>query len=230
MKEYIVFSDGSSRGNPGPGGFGAVVVYDDSVFELGGGEAKTTNNRMELTGVIEGLSFLQEKKGEGEVLVYTDSSYVVNGITKWIYGWQANGWKKQDGEKVLNEELWKKLLHFSKLFDVSWKLLPGHSGIVGNERCDEIATSFADKKKIELYAGSLGEYPFKILPVSFSETQKKVSKTGKAFSYVSSVSGVVKVHKSWKECEDRVRGQKGARYRKVFSPAEEKALIDEFNS
>lgn len=228
MKENIIFTDGSSRGNPGPGGFGSIVVYDDKVFELGGSETKTTNNRMELTAVIEGLSFLVDKKEVGDVFVYTDSSYVVNGITKWVYGWQSNGWVKQGGEAVLNTDLWKKLLTLSMKFDISWKLLPGHSGILGNERCDKIATSFADKEKINLYSGSISDYPIKILPVIFS--QKKQEKSGKAFSYVSKVSGIVKVHKSWKECEDRVRGQKGAKYRKVFSPDEEKALIDEFNS
>ena len=99
-----IFTDGSSRGNPGPGGWAAVVIHGDKLQELGGGEANTTNNRMEITAAVRGLE--KTKKGD-EVTIYTDSSYLINGITKWIKGWKRNGWITKTKDEVLNRDLWE---------------------------------------------------------------------------------------------------------------------------
>src|SRR5690606_23364939 len=106
----IIFSDGASRGNPGPGGYGVIVVLGDTVTELGGWEDRTTNNRMELRGVIAGLSLYVQKQTKENVTIYTDSSYVINGITKWVSGWQKNGWKTKTKADVFNRDLWEELV------------------------------------------------------------------------------------------------------------------------
>ena len=158
-KDIIIFSDGSSRGNPGPGGWGAVVVANDKVVELGGREVHTTNNRMELMGAISALSSLgSEVSKSGGIIVNTDSSYVINGITKWVYGWQKNGWRSSTKSDVVNRDLWEKLLEASSGKKIDWNYVGGHIGVACNERCDEIATTFADDKHIQLFNGKLSDY------------------------------------------------------------------------
>jgi len=224
----IIFSDGASRGNPGPGGYGVIVATDDSVTELGGRAEQTTNNQMELAGVIEGLSYLKNKHKTGGVTIYTDSSYVVNGITKWVYGWQKNGWQTKTKDPVLNKDLWQRLVEVSHGFDINWQLLPGHAGVPGNERCDEIATSFADKSDIKLFDGDRGDYSVGLdVTVDKSKLKEKSRKNQKAYSYVSFVDGVVKTHKTWEDCEARVKGKK-AKFKKVLSAVEETELTAEW--
>ena len=241
-----IFTDGSSRGNPGPGGWGSVIVASDKskvaseahVIELGGGEAHTTNNRMEIMAAMKGLS--HAGKNAEKIIVYTDSSYVINGITKWLAGWKRNGWMTKAKKDVLNKDLWMDLdeaLQKAGRDHVSWKYVGGHVGILGNERCDHIATAFADDRAPKLYKGPLGAYDLpNILDISHDAekmTAKKSSSSrsnAKAFSYVSSVGGVIEVHKTWAECEKRVKGAKGARYKKALDSAGEQALITEFES
>lgn len=229
--EIYVFTDGSSRGNPGPGGFGAIVVSPLKTVELGGRELKTTNNRMELSGAISALSFLTHDSSLGthSLSLYTDSSYVVNGITKWVFGWQKNAWKKADGEDVLNKDLWEELFLLSKNFKIEWKIIPGHAGVVGNERCDEIATSFADGNCPDLFNGNSKDYKIKLLPVEVPLSQIKKTKSKVAFSYISLVSGRIELHKSWKDCEARVKGEKGARFKKSISKEDEEKIVKEFS-
>jgi len=230
--KFIIFTDGSSRGNPGPGGFGAVVICDENVKELGGGEKETTNNRMEIMAVIEALKFV--KNSGSEIEVFTDSSYLINGITKWVYGWQKNGWKTKTKEEVLNRDLWEKLFSLVSNFKIEWKHVGGHIGIVGNERCDEIATAFADGEQPNLYDGPISKYKIDILNFEKDsglvvEKKEKKNRSNKpAYSYVSLIDGVVETYKSWAECEKRVKGAKGAKYKKVFSEIEEKELILEW--
>lgn len=230
-----IFTDGASRGNPGRGGWGAIVVMQDSaVAEIGGRADHTTNNKMELTAVLQGLQLLQEKNIKHiDVIVYTDSSYVVNGITKWVIGWQKNGWRTQNKQDVLNKELWQSLIGAVSQFNVDFNLLPGHAGIPGNERCDEIATAYADGDEPDLYEGPLDAYKVSLDVVIDAAllAQKKSTKTKsktKAYSYVSCVGGKVETHKSWAACEARVRGVGKAKYRKVLTPDEEKKLIAEW--
>lgn len=232
MNKITIFTDGASRGNPGRGGWGSVVVENDSVIELGGREDNTTNNRMELMGAIAGLSSVA--KG-GAVTLNTDSSYVINGITKWVNGWMRNGWLTKTKDEVMNRDLWEKLVDAKEGKDVVWNYVGGHSGIVGNERCDVIATSFADGKPSDLYKGSIENYPIKnILDLSHVE-EKKENKSAKkshskavAYSYVSRVDGKIYIDKTWAVCESRVKGKAGVKFKKAISPSHEKEIIEEF--
>lgn len=141
-----IYTDGSSLGNPGPGGWGVVVVKNRKIIsDFGGHDKETTNNRMELMGAIEALKYLSKNKTEGEI--HTDSTYVLNGITSWIHNWEKNGWKTANKKPVLNKELWEELSSLSKELGnkVSWKKVKGHSGHVFNDRADEIATEHAGK-------------------------------------------------------------------------------------
>jgi ribonuclease HI len=232
--ENIIFTDGASRGNPGRGGWGVVVVDSAKslLVELGGREDDTTNNRMELTSAIEALKIVDEGSNN---IVYTDSSYLINGITKWVFGWQRNGWKTKNKEDVLNKDLWMKLIDETKKRKVNFIHVGGHVGIAGNERCDVIATSLADGTKIDLYKGPLSGYSIKdITNVSQNLEKvenKKSSKSrsnAKAYSYISLVGGVVVTHHSWADCEKRVKGAKGARFKKTFSKEEEDQIKADF--
>lgn len=237
--EITIFTDGSSRGNPGPGGWGAVVVEGNGdagtrATELGGREARTTNNRMELMAAIGGLSIVPEG---ASAKVFTDSKYVINGITKWVRGWKRNGWKTKTKDDVLNKDLWMRLSDLAEARAVGWDYVGGHVGIVGNERCDHIATDMADDMKIGLYTGPLASYDLpNILDVSHNvglATAKKSDSArsrAKAYSYVSSVGGIVEVHHSWAQCEKRVKGAKGARYKKTLDAADESAILREFEA
>lgn len=132
----LIYTDGACSGNPGPGGWGAILHFAGSEKELSGGEAKTTNNRMELTAAISALNAL---KRSCEVKVYTDSSYVKDGITKWIHGWKKNGWKTAARKPVKNAELWQQLLDALAKHKVEWHWVKGHAGHPENERADELA-------------------------------------------------------------------------------------------
>lgn len=137
MKHIDIFTDGACSGNPGPGGWGAILRYNGVEKEMSGSEKETTNNRMELSAVIEALSALKEAC---EVTVYTDSKYVCDAIVKrWVYSWQANGWRKADKKPALNVDLWKKLLDLLSKHEVEFVWLKGHAGHPENERCDKMA-------------------------------------------------------------------------------------------
>lgn len=151
----IIFTDGSSKGNPGPGGYGAIIAYDNIVKEIGGGEAHTTNNKMELTACIKALETVSAGT---EVTLYSDATYVVKGITEWIHGWHRNNWKTAGKKPVENKDLWMQLYAVSQGKDIQWKLVAGHAGVPANERCDEIATSFADGIAPDLYDGPSTNY------------------------------------------------------------------------
>jgi ribonuclease HI len=138
MTEGVVeiYSDGACRGNPGPGGWGAVLRFNGVEKELYGGEAATTNNKMELTAVIRALEALKEPS---KVRVYTDSTYVQKGISEWIHGWKRNGWKTAAKEPVKNKELWVELDELRKRHEIEWHWVKGHAGHPENERADELA-------------------------------------------------------------------------------------------
>ena len=145
MKHVDVYTDGACRGNPGKGGWGAVLVFDGHEKELSGGEPLTTNNRMELTSAIAALSAL---KYPCEVTLTSDSKYLTDAINKgWLNSWQARGWRKADKSEVLNVDLWQQLLPLLKMHKVTFIWVKGHAGHPYNERCDELATAFADSFK-----------------------------------------------------------------------------------
>ncbi len=231
MKIATIFSDGASRGNPGRGGWGAVISYNGEIIEIGGRENNTTNNRMELSAVVGALGGVVDLKTDG-VIIFTDSSYVLNGSTKWIHGWKRNGWKKADKTDVLNKDLWEKIDLFLDKLNIEWNLVAGHAGVAGNERCDVIATSFADEVEIELYNGSTSKYPIdikNIAPLAVNSKGDKSRSKMKAHSYLSLVNGVLKKHATWTECEERVKGIKGAKYRKSISAQDEMDIIADWN-
>ncbi len=138
MKVVSIYTDGACSGNPGPGGWGAVLMYADKQKEIYGGEANTTNQRMEIKAVIEALRTL--KVSDWEVTVYSDSAYVVNAFQQnWIENWQRNGWKNSKKEAVANQDLWKELIPLTKKNRVRMEKVKGHAGNVWNERCDQLA-------------------------------------------------------------------------------------------
>ena len=142
MKQVQVFTDGACSGNPGPGGWGAVLRFGDKERELCGGADNTTNNRMELTAAIEGLRALNEPC---EVVLTTDSTYVKDGITRWLANWKKNGWKTAAKKAVKNQDLWQELDHQTSRHTVQWQWVKGHSGHPENERADALANQGMDK-------------------------------------------------------------------------------------
>ncbi len=235
MEKVLIFSDGASKGNPGPGGWAAVVVAGERVTELGGFEKHTTNNRMELRGAIEGLRDAHVPGG-AQTVVYTDSSYVINGITKWIHGWKKGGWKTKDKKPVVNQDLWQSLDAAVAAHgrEIEWQYVGGHVGVAGNERVDVIASDLAEGKKVALYRGALSGYSVDISNLGAdsglqkSKSASSARSKAKAYSYISRVDGKVLVHKTWKECEERVRG-KTARFKKALTPQEEKDIVADFS-
>jgi ribonuclease HI len=242
----VLFTDGAASGNPGPGGWAAVVVTpDDRVTELGGGEPHTTNNRMELTAAIEGLRHLAAHASP--VAIYTDSSYVLKGITQWVWSWQRRGWKTADGGDVLNRDLWEALLAVVQARGrtrIEWHWVRGHDGTAGNERVDEIAVAFSRKRPETLYDGTLADYPRAILELpdppqlnhssrdvadrgngSVTRPRSAVTKKGAPYSYLSVIDGVLERHATWAECERRVKGRAGAKFKKALSAAEEASIL-----
>ena len=145
MKTVELFTDGACSGNPGPGGYGAILRYKGVEKEISGGSADTTNNRMELTAVIEGLRMLKEPC---HVILTTDSRYVADGLSKgWAESWQKNGWRKADKKPAASPELWEELLRLYKIHDIEIKWVKGHEGHPENERCDALAV--AETKKFQ---------------------------------------------------------------------------------
>ncbi|MBQ5390712.1 MAG: ribonuclease HI [Clostridia bacterium] len=146
MKKVNIYTDGACKGNPGAGGYGAILVYAGKEKELSGGEAMTTNNRMELLGAITALENLKEPC---EVTLTSDSKYLVDAVTKkWVYGWRAKGWKKSDGKQALNIDLWERLLPLLEIHKVTFIWIKGHDGHEYNERCDRLAVKEAGKYSV----------------------------------------------------------------------------------
>ncbi len=257
-----VFTDGSSRGNPGPGGWGAIIQskvesqkskggdsltsnhqpLTSKVWELGGREERTTNNRMELMAMLETLRFIEKRKLSGDIVIHTDSAYTLNGAKAWMYSWEKNDWKTKTDEPVANQDLWKELLvilyRIARKHEVIWQKVEGHVGLRGNERADEIATTYADGGHALLYVGAYADYEKMIggalsdqteLSKSLRDVKEKARAKKKdtrvAYSYVSMVGGMIATDKTWPDCERRVKGKSAAKYQKVFSREEELELI-----
>jgi len=141
VKQVEIFTDGACKGNPGPGGWGAILRMGDHEKELSGGEAQTTNNRMELTAAIQALTALKEPCA---VTLHTDSKYVIDGITKWIHGWRRNNWINSQKKPVLNADLWRELATADAAHTVNWQWVKGHAGHPENERADRLASNAAE--------------------------------------------------------------------------------------
>lgn len=231
--EIIVFCDGACSGNPGPGGWGTIIVTPDGkVRELGGGERQTTNNQMELSAATAAIEFLENVPGKA--LIYTDSVYVIRGITQWIWGWMRRGWLTAEGKDVQNKEYWQALSSAvgrrKNRGALEWKFVRGHSGVPGNDRCDEIAVAYSKGQSVRLFNGSLLKYDVPVLdlppdvplpePRDFSKGEKKA-----AFSYLSLLGGTPMRHSTWPDCEKRVKGQPGAKFKKAMSESEESEIL-----
>lgn len=232
--QTTIFTDGASRGNPGPGGWAAIVVDGTTVIEIGGSEERTTNNKMELKAAVGGL---KKTVAGSSVTVLTDSSYLINGVTKWVKGWKRNGWKTKTQGDVSNRDVWEDLDALASARNVKWEHVGGHVGIAGNERCDQIATAFADGYEPDLYDGPLSDYMIpNVLDVSHDEVKVAAKSSSssrskaKAYSYISMVNREVKTHRTWAECEARVKGVRGARYKKALDATEEAKIKNEFIS
>lgn len=252
--KIIIYTDGSSRGNPGPGGWAATIEFpNNKIVEIGGAEGHTTNNRMELTGILKALEYLKEHigdrknddgksggaHGEQTAIINSDSAYALNGVTNWMYGWFKNNWVTADQQPVANRDIWEQIYQLTWYFktkcDIVFNKVSGHSGVLGNERADLIATAFADGERILLFSGTAKDYE-RLLSDSVanrksSPTTKAKSKEQKnrsmlpAYSYVSMVGGMIETHRTWSDCEARVKGKSGAKFKKALSEEDEANII-----
>lgn len=226
----IIYCDGACSGNPGPGGWGSIVICADQVVELGDHSQATTNNRMEMTAVLAALQFsINHYKNAASIQVMTDSVYVIRGITQWMFGWKKRNWKNAENEEVSNRDLWMDLdavvseIKKNKI-EIKWNFVKGHSGVPGNERCDQIAVAYSKNEFIELYSGLAADYLFDVTELPeirpLPEMKSKSSAPSAPSWYLSYVNGVLTKHKTWKECEAVVKGRP-AKFKKVSSVQEE---------
>ena len=231
LNDILVFCDGAASGNPGPAGWGAILLLpDESIVELGGGSSHATNNQMELTAAIESLKKLLSTTGS--ITIATDSKYVISGATEWVSGWKKRDWKTSQGGDVINRPLWEELdelLHEPRFVrKVSWIYVAGHSGIPGNERTDEIAVLFSRGETPVLFKGRVSSYRFsedELRNTSVRKTAPAKRSKLPALHYLSYVDGILQRHKTWPECEARVKGRVGAKFKKVTTPEEEGQIL-----
>ncbi len=233
-----IYTDGASRGNPGLGGWAAIILAGEHAMEIAGNAERATNNQMELAAVEAVLSDSGALAWDGPVTVLSDSMYVINGMTKWAKGWERNGWITSTKTPVENKTQWQNLLRLMREYGnrLHIEKVKGHAGDLYNERCDELAVDAALGKKPKLFSGSVEEYKTFLDENGYNEHAMSVKKSSPsksksdqpAYSYVSMVDGVVHADKTWAACEQRVKGKKGAKYKKVFSKAEETELMQDY--
>jgi ribonuclease HI len=205
----VAYTDGSALRNPGPGGWGVHIEFPGGrVLELGGGALDTTNNQMELRAAIEALRATGD---EPAIRIYTDSTYVRKGITEWVERWKSGGWRTRGQQDVKNIELWQELDALNGRH-VEWEYVRAHIGDPGNERADAIALWFARSVAV------LGKGRIK-------PSRPRSTPTTGSTVYLSLVDGILARHKTWAECEERVRGVRGARYKKTNSAEEQLEIV-----
>jgi len=230
----IIYTDGACSGNPGPGGWGSIIILrDQRVVELGAGARSTTNNRMELQAAISSLEKVKILDPHSEkIILLTDSVYVIHGIQKWIHGWRRNGWKNAEGTEVLNKDLWFQFFELAHGFfkgKMEYRYVRGHQGTPGNERCDEIAVAFSKGSVPFLFKGSLEEYSYPVIPLpvlqTIPENKNYGEKKKSAFSYLSILGNEVMRHRDWPSCERRVKGRSGAKFKKAMSFEDEISIL-----
>lgn len=236
-KDLLLLADGSCRGNPGPGGWSYVLASSHEVFEGYGSELDTTNNRMELSGLLFGIRKLNKLTWRGSLQVHLDSQYVLSGASAWIFGWQKRGWKTGQGEEVKNSDLWQEiaaeLLGLKGSIKISWYYVRGHTGVSGNERADQLASMACEEQSadesheqdaggtvLHLWSG-LDEETF---DPNRNSQSKRLEKSEKKY-YLSCVEGKIYRDDNWQACEARVKGRPHVKYKKVGSEAEEKEVL-----
>lgn len=228
--EVLIFTDGACSGNPGPGGWAAIIAFEKSVVELGGRDISTTNNRMELQGILSSLNHMSHVPELKRADIYSDSLYCLRAITQWAPAWKRSGWKTKEGKDVANIDLFEEMLDLLaqlKKIKIHWHYCRGHQGIPGNERCDEIAVSFSLGQSVYLYSGDRSNYSVDLsqLPADEPWPENNFNKEKpKVHSYLSLVNGVLERHTSWPSCEAKVKGVPGAKFKKAFSAEEEMAI------
>lgn len=229
MSNWRIFTDGACLGNPGPGGWGVVIRSPDGwVTEKGGFSPETTNNRMELQAVIEGLQFIYLEVGDrsASTEVCLDSKYVEDGASRYLDRWVKNGYTTQAGQPVKNQDLWEKMYELLCAVHgkIHWIHVKGHAGIPGNERVDQIAQEFASGKTPDLVQQLiLAKYPIKLDEIT------EENGISEAYPhYISWVDNVLLTHTTWSECEDRVKGKSGAKFKKVKSESEKLKVLGDW--
>ncbi len=246
LVNWIIFCDGACSGNPGIGGWGSILSNGLNVVEMGGFIAATTNNRMEIFAALQSLRYIvHQDQPISKITIYTDSKYLINSVTEWIFGWKRNNWKTKSGEPVKNKDLFEDLflvLQEIKNVEVDWSYVPGHSGIAGNERADQIAVGLLKKdQSLVLFKGKIEDYKYidyNDLKISSSESNSKTdlknshessfksdspvqAKNNKpTLGYVSFINGQIKVYKHWPQCQLDVQGKSYAKFKKFSSEPE----------
>jgi len=234
---FLLIADGACKRNPGPGGWAYVVASENEVFEAYGSDPHTTNNRMEISGLLFGLRKLAKLSWKGSLQVHLDSQYVLSGASAWIFGWQKRGWKTAEGEDVKNADLWQELAaELQKLkgsLRISWHYVRGHTGVPGNERVDELAAAASEDQSADESHETNAEQTFLQLWQGLDESTfdpnrnsqaKKLEKTEKQY-YLSYVDGKLYRDETWQACEARVKGRPNVKYKKVRGEAEEKEVL-----
>lgn len=238
-KNILIYTDGACSGNPGPGGYGSIVIIDSkSVIELGEFTAQTTNNRMELQAVIVALNLTLEKyDAVVNLQIFTDSVYVIRGATQWLFGWKKRGWQTAEGKDVTNQDLWQKMdqllqkISVKYKIKIKWSFIRGHKGIPGNERCDEIGVALSKRNSIDLYSGDAKSYYFDVSVLPDEEALPEMKSAGSATSekketwYLSLINNQVAKYSTWRDCEAAVKGRPGVKFKKVSSESEENELL-----
>lgn len=221
VSDVIAYTDGSCLGNPGPGGWGVRLLYPAGmVQEFGAGEPATTNNRMELQAALVALENL---RGHPRATIYTDSRYLIDGVTKWIHNWRRRDWVTTSGAPVKNRDLWQGLVALNHP-GITWRHVYGHTGDSNNERVDDIARAFASGIPPFLFHGPAGAPDDPVGDVEHQPATKpsrsKTSRSTRNARYISIARGTVAVDDNWAACAARVQGVSGAKYKKVRTPQE----------
>ncbi|MCD4784522.1 MAG: ribonuclease HI [Candidatus Eremiobacteraeota bacterium] len=226
-----IYTDGACQGNPGPGGWGALIIRDDKYREIGGYSENTTNNIMEMMAAINALKFTE--KFVEPITIYTDSKYVKNGITTWIHNWKRKGWRRSNGGEVKNLKLWKALDYYNSP-RVTWKWVKGHSDNVYNNHVDRIARAFSRSEEIKLGKGKLLDLrqekdiygaEFEIFEGNESESFRDIDLPYPRKVYLSLINKDLQRHSSWVACKARVYGVPGARHKSCKSYSQELETI-----
>lgn len=230
----LLFTDGACSGNPGPGGWAFVSLSaDKNVKESCGADPSTTNNRMEMSAILNGLRHLASLR-QNEILIFTDSVYVIKGIQQWIHSWKKNGWLTKEGKPVSNREIWVELDEVvrdlkAKKINLVWQFVRGHSGTPGNERCDELSRQCSQQLDPTCFEGPLEMYDINLYELPSAEelpsTKPGQKNSPTATSYLSYIDQKLEEHKTWKECESRVKGRPGAKFKKVSSVQERQETL-----
>lgn len=241
-QQWIIYTDGACSGNPGPGGWGAIVASSSHVTELGGHSSSTTNNRMEVQAAIEALRFIlanqKPLQSLEKVTLYTDSKYLIQAATSWIWGWRRNNWVTAQGDEVKNRDLFEELdgLVAPIRSKISWNYVPGHQGIAGNERVDTIAVQFVQESySQDLYAGPLSGYVFDVWQqpalqdLQKNPSKKKEGSGKKALGYVAYIDFKLHHFTQWADCARVTQGRSGVRYKKYHSRQELEQILTEWS-